>query len=176
MRSNREFHPQWGYLTPTPGTVRIALVSAAIGATASAAVVFSLVDGPVAEEQSVAARTLAPAEATATPASAPSQRVQLQVPAQATTPEANQAAATTPATPIPANAALSAASSEPAASSTVQRPSNMGVLAEAPAVTDAPPAIEPAHDAAPPPKKKVKKHLTVSRWEELRQPPPFLRW
>ena len=172
MRSNREFHPEWGYLTPTRGTVRIALVSAAIGAIASAAVVFSLVDGPVAEEQSVAARTLAPAEATATPASAPSQRVQLQVPAQATTPEANQAAATTPDTPIPA----SAASSESAASSTVQRPSNMGVLAEAPAVTDAPPAIEPAHDAAPPPKKKVKKHLTVSRWEELRQPPPFLRW
>ncbi len=107
MRSNREFHPGWGYLTPTRGTVRIALVSAAIGATASAAVVFSLVDGPVAEEQSVAARTLAPAEATATPVSAPSQRVQLQVPAQATTPEANQAAATTPATPIPASAASS---------------------------------------------------------------------
>ena len=80
------------------------------------------------------------------------------------------------ATPIPANAVLSAASSESAASSTVQRRSNMGVLAEAPAVTDAPSAIEPAHDAAPPPKKKVKKRLTVSRWEELRQPPPFLRW
>jgi len=58
MRSNREFHPEWGYLTPTRATMRIALVSAAIGATASAAVVFSLVDGPVAEEQSVAARTL----------------------------------------------------------------------------------------------------------------------
>ena len=174
MRSNREFHPEWGYLTPTPGTVRIALVSAAIGAIASVAVVFSLVDGPVAEQQSVAARTLAPAEATATPASAPSQRVQVQVPAQATTPEANQAAATTRATPIPANAALSAASSESAANSTVQRPSNMGVLAEAPAVTDAPPAI--AHDAAPPPKKKVKKRLTVQRWEELRERPPFLRW
>ncbi len=173
MRSNREFHPEWGYLTPTRATVRIALVSAAIGATA---VVFSLVDGPVAEEQSVAARTLAPAEATATPASAPSQRVRLQVPAQATTPKANQAAATTLATPIPANAALSAASSESAASSTVERPSNMGVLAGAPAVTDAPPAIEPTHDAAPPPKKQVKKHLTVRRWEELRQPPPLLRW
>ncbi len=172
MRSNREFHPEWGYLTPTRATVRIALVSAAIGATA---VVFSLVDGPVAEEQSVAARTLAPAEATATPASAPSQRVQLQVPAQATTPEARQAAATTPATPIPANAALSAASSESAASATLQRPSNMGALAEAPAVTDAPPAIEPTHDTAPPPKKTVKKHLTVRRWEELREP-PFLRW
>ena len=61
MRSNREFHPEWGYLTPTRAAMRIALVSAAIGATASAAVVFSLVDGPVAEEQSVAARTLAPA-------------------------------------------------------------------------------------------------------------------
>ena len=176
MRFNREFHPEWGYVTPPRATVRIALVSAAIGATASAAVVFSLVDGPVAEEQSVAARTLAPAEATATPASAPLQRVQPQVPAQATPPEANQAAAITPATPIPANAALSAASSESAASSTVQRPSNMGVLAEAPAVTDAPSAIEPAHDAVPPPKKKVKKHLTISRWDELRQPPPLLRW
>jgi len=179
MSSNREFDLEWGYLAPARPdihrTTRIALVSAAVGATASAAVVLSLVDRPVAEEPSVAVHTLAPAEPAATPARAPSQRVQLQVPAQATGPEAKQAAATAPATPIPANAAPSAAPSEPTASSTVQQPSNMAAVTEAPAVTDAPPAIEPAHDPAPLPKKRVKRLLTYPRWEELRQPPAF-RW
>jgi hypothetical protein len=46
MRSAGNFHPEWGYLRPARsfmGYVRIALVSAAVGATSSAAVVFSLV-------------------------------------------------------------------------------------------------------------------------------------
>jgi len=177
MRSNREFDPEWGYLAPAPDrTVLIALVSAAVGATASAAVVLSLLDYPGAGEQSVAAQTLAPAEPAATPASAPSQRVQPQVPAQATPPEARQAAASTPATPTPANAAQSPAPSEAAASSTVQQPSNTATLTETPAVTDTRPAIEPSQDATPQPTKKVKRHLTVPRGEELRGPPTFLRW
>jgi hypothetical protein len=61
MRFAGNFNPEWGYLAPAPSfirTVRIAVVAAAVGATAGAAVVFSLVDRPVAEE-SVAARTLA---------------------------------------------------------------------------------------------------------------------
>ena len=56
----RNVNPEWGYVAPAPGVMRTALlivVAAIIGATASAATVFSLLDRPVAEK-SVAARTL----------------------------------------------------------------------------------------------------------------------
>ena len=49
MRSAGNFHPEWGYLAPAPSfmrTLRIALVATAIGATAGAAVVVSLVARP----------------------------------------------------------------------------------------------------------------------------------
>ncbi len=60
MRHAGNFNSEWGYLAPTPNflrTARVFIVAAAIGATASAAVVFSLMDRPAAE-RSVAARTL----------------------------------------------------------------------------------------------------------------------
>jgi hypothetical protein len=60
MRPAGNFNPEWGYVAPAPGfmrTLRIALVAGAVGASAGAAVVFSLVDRPAAEE-SVASRTL----------------------------------------------------------------------------------------------------------------------
>ena len=46
MRSAGNFHPDWGYLAPAPSfmrTARIVLVATAIGATAGAAVMISLV-------------------------------------------------------------------------------------------------------------------------------------
>ncbi len=60
MRSAGTGHPEWGYLAPAPRfpwTVRIFMVAAAIGATASGAVFCSLIYRPVAEA-SVAERTL----------------------------------------------------------------------------------------------------------------------
>ena len=60
MRHGSNFNPEWGYVAPAPGfmrTARLIVVAAIIGATAGAAIVFSLLDRPVAEE-SVAARTL----------------------------------------------------------------------------------------------------------------------
>lgn len=64
MRHAGNFNPEWGYIAPAPNflrTTRLFVVAAAIGATASAAVVFSLMDRPAAE--TVAARTLVrPAE------------------------------------------------------------------------------------------------------------------
>ena len=60
MRHAGNFNPEWGCLVPAPSflrSVRLVVVATAIGATASAAVVFSLADRPVAEE-TVAARTL----------------------------------------------------------------------------------------------------------------------
>lgn len=52
MRSAGNFGPEWGYLAPAPSfmrTARVILVATAVGATAGAAVVLSLVDRPVAE-------------------------------------------------------------------------------------------------------------------------------
>ena len=49
MRGAANFNPEWGYLAPAPSfmrTVRIVVVAAAVGASAGAAVVFSLVDRP----------------------------------------------------------------------------------------------------------------------------------
>ena len=80
MRGAANFNPEWGYLAPAPSfirTVRIVVVAAAVGASAGAAVVFSLVDRPAAEE-SVAARTLA-----VEPAAAPlAAQAVVQLPAQ----------------------------------------------------------------------------------------------
>jgi hypothetical protein len=63
MRSAGNFHPEWGYLAPAPSflrTARVALVATAIGATAGAVVVVSLVARPGAndENNSIAAHAL----------------------------------------------------------------------------------------------------------------------
>src|SRR5581483_221349 len=49
MRSGGNFSPEWGYLAPAPSfarTARVVLVATAIGATAGAGVVLSLIDRP----------------------------------------------------------------------------------------------------------------------------------
>ena len=62
MRSAGNFSPEWGYLAPAPSFARIArviLVATAIGATAGAGVVLSLLDRPSEPEKSpVAARAI----------------------------------------------------------------------------------------------------------------------
>jgi hypothetical protein len=60
MRHACNLNPEWGYIAPAPKflqTARVFVVAVAIGAVASAAVVFSLMDRPNAEA-SVAERTL----------------------------------------------------------------------------------------------------------------------
>jgi hypothetical protein len=52
MRSTGNFSPEWGYLAPAPSilrTMRVVLVATAVGATAGAGVVLSLVDHSAAE-------------------------------------------------------------------------------------------------------------------------------
>jgi hypothetical protein len=62
MRSAGNFSPEWGYPAPAPSfarTVRIVLVATAIGATAGAGVVLTLVDrSPEPQRTSVAARAI----------------------------------------------------------------------------------------------------------------------
>ncbi len=82
MRSAGNFNSEWGYLAPAPSlmrTVRVVLVATAIGATAGAAVVLSLIDRPSADHDrtaSIAAHAIvtsvqaAPALAAPMPSSA----------------------------------------------------------------------------------------------------------
>jgi hypothetical protein len=63
MRSAGNFSPEWGYLAPAPSfmrTARVVLVATAVGATAGAAVVLSLVERPTAsgEASAVAAHAI----------------------------------------------------------------------------------------------------------------------
>lgn len=72
MRSAGNFSPEWGYLAPAPSfarTARVVLVATAIGATAGAGVVLTLVDrSPEPGRTSVAARAIVTsAHETATP-------------------------------------------------------------------------------------------------------------
>ncbi len=60
MRSAGNFNSEWGYLAPAPSfmrTARVVLVATAIGATAGAAVVLSLIDRPAAERDKMASIT-----------------------------------------------------------------------------------------------------------------------
>jgi hypothetical protein len=60
MRSPRNFHPEWGYLAPSPSFVRMArivLIAVAVGGIGGASIVLSMLERP-AGETSVAARTL----------------------------------------------------------------------------------------------------------------------
>ena len=60
MRSAGNFNPEWGYLAPAPSfmrTLRVVLVATAVGATAGAAVVISLIDRPSAVTDKTASAT-----------------------------------------------------------------------------------------------------------------------
>jgi hypothetical protein len=74
MRSGRNFHPEWGYLAPSPSfirTARIVLIAVAVGGIAGASIVLSLAERPTGEA-SVAARTLTrPAELASVPVGTP---------------------------------------------------------------------------------------------------------
>jgi ribonuclease E len=58
MRSAGNFSPEWGYLAPAPSilrTVRVVLVATAVGATAGAGVVLSLIDHSASDGERVSA-------------------------------------------------------------------------------------------------------------------------
>lgn len=97
MRSAGNFSPEWGYLAPAPSflrTARVVLVATAVGATAGAAVVLSLVDRPAAEanKTQIAAHAIvtnvhaAPAAAVAPIAPAPAPVAAIAEPGNVTTP------------------------------------------------------------------------------------------
>jgi hypothetical protein len=107
MRSAGNFHPEWGYLAPAPSfmrTARIVLVAMAIGATAGAAVIISLVQRPAvdAADTSIAAHALVtsvPVVDEPPVAAAPTDEPAV---AQSPTPPASKPAAVATASPAPA--------------------------------------------------------------------------
>lgn len=165
------FHPEWGYLAPAPSlmrTARVAMVAMAVGATAGAGVVLSLVDRP--EETSVAARTLVrPVEVAASTLVSASEAAQAQPQRPANMQGAIQGES---AKPVPGGVRVGApVASESSTVPAAQAPANVAALAEAPAATAAAPAkpaaestpgpgAAPAADAAPAPapKKAKNKH------------------
>lgn len=169
MRFAGNFNPEWGFLAPAPGfarMARIAVVAAAVGASAGAAVVFSLVERPAAEETSVAARTLAqPTD--------PDSGISTAAAQSALTPQAQIQAAIPPARGgkpemrLLANGHVAGqAVRESGASSTDQGLASIAGLAESPAAADAAPAAASNETAAAPEgalKKAVKKQRLTWR-------------
>ena len=137
IRRKARSAPEWGYVAPAPGfmrTARLIVVAAIIGVTAGAAIVFSLLDRPVAEEL-VAARTLVEQGAarpvtagTSVAAQQPTEPQQVKSPAEAQ----NSAEHKVPPAPM-VEAATRPQRSELATTSTSQSPTSAAVLAEAPA-------------------------------------------
>jgi hypothetical protein len=120
MRFADNFNPEWGYLAPAPRfmrTLRIAVVAAAVGASAGGAAVFSLIGRPAAEETSVAARTLARPDDTISALARPTDAVSALKAPQAQVPQP--------------------AAAESKTRSTSQEPTSSAALAEAPLATDA---------------------------------------
>lgn len=185
MRSAGNFHPEWGYLAPRPSfvrTLRIVLVATAIGATAGAAVVVSLVARPGSStaDSSIAAHALvtgvpavnsasaavAPAQAQLTPAPA------APAPAQAAVVAAPPAAAGPQQTGAPGEIA-GAKSAAPQQIANAPNVANGAAPAHTAHIEE--PAAAPVHDdsalapeAAPGKKTATKKHR-VSGYETMRR-------
>jgi len=127
MRSTGNFSPEWGYLAPAPSilrTMRVVLVATAVGATAGAGVVLSLVDHSTrdGEKVSLAAHAIVTSAQAAPLPAAPLPAAPL---------PAAPLSATAPATPV-ANAAPIAAAA-PAVSEVKIAPANVTTVAAAPA-------------------------------------------
>jgi hypothetical protein len=180
MRHVGNFNPEWGYLSPAPNllrTARVFVVAVVIGATASAAVVFSLMDRPAAET-SVAARTLV-LSAEPSQLAREAQRTAQQPLHSARAAQAPRSES--PAMAVPQVAAVAAhasiapsATNEAGVALTPQDPPAMAALAESPRMTTSDPpsaqALEnnaaqavPAPASAPVFKGAVKRPRAVAR-------------
>lgn len=183
MRSAGNFHPEWGYLAPAPSfmrTARVALVATAIGATAGAVVVVSLVVRPGANDDngSIAAHALVSAAplvtapvVSALPASkAPSALAQAPAPQKTTAVSASAQPQAPSPVPVPDNLA-SAGKPSPALAPPVVAPASVASVGDIPAAADATPTSPDSIMApeASPAKKDALKKRRVSSAEAFRR-------
>jgi hypothetical protein len=158
MRSTRNFHPEWGYLAPSPNfvrTARIALVAVLVGGMAGASIVLSMVERP-ADEISVAARTLSRSgEVALAPVGTPRA-------AQVKTQAAIQ---DQPLNPAPTDGSKTASESS-ATSSSTQPPTSVAEVPAAgtPSPAKAPSYQAPARDRTPVQKRATRKPHPMSRY------------
>jgi hypothetical protein len=145
MRHAGNFSPEWGYLAPAPSflhTARVAVVAVAIGATAGAAVVFSLLDRPDADE-SVAARTLVSVNVASAAETPPAKMAALttvaEPPRPTLQPVAAKAASVQPTVSPPVSAPKGSTANDSGTTSTTQHSLSVAVLAESPRLTEVPP-------------------------------------
>jgi hypothetical protein len=193
MRSAGNFHPEWGYLAPTPSfvrTLRIALVATAVGATAGAGVVVALIAHPASggtADSSIAAHALVtsvPAANAASAAAAPAPAKPAPLPVQAATAVAPPAAAASPQPAAPAGE-IGAASADTANAASAPQvgaaPDAANGAAPAHTAPIEEPAAAPVHedtallpDAAPSKKTMTKKrrmsgYEAIRRWQASRE-------
>jgi len=143
MRFGGNFNPEWGYLASAPSfvrTARIVVVATAIGATAGAAVVLSLVDRPQPLPAAGAGNTLVVVHSLVQPAEAAA-------PAVPAAPLAAPVASAAVAPPVTAQ--LPAAASESHSIATPAMPSAPAMPASATALAESPPAQPPSEAAVP---------------------------
>jgi len=125
MRSTGNFSPEWGYLAPAPSmlrTVRVVLVATAIGATAGAGVVLSLVGhsaGDGGDKIAGAARAIVVTSVQAAPVQAPTM----------------------------SEAKMAPAAAAPVAQTPVQKPVQAAALSQTPPQPQAVPQIQTAPQA-----------------------------
>jgi hypothetical protein len=156
MRSAGNFHPVWGCMAPAPSFVRTfrnAIVATAVGATAGAGAVLSLVDAPAPAETSIAAHTLVHS-IPAAPARGP-QPVKL----------ASIAVPSEPAVAPSLDRVGDSAADQSQARSTGAPTVSVAALDEASAATPAPPP-KPTVEASAPAKKPVKKRSPSYQYYE----------
>jgi hypothetical protein len=194
MRSAGNFHPQWGYLAPAPSflrTARTVVVATAVGATAGAAVVLSLLDRSEVDtaHTSVAAHALVTSAAEVdapppvasvanSPASAPSSQLQgsTSAPVNAATPIQPQtqtdAAKPTPPASDPSNPRGASNVASGSTPPTPQAPASVPALAAA-----TPAAVDPAKPTAAPEAKKVgRKRFAPAHYAQRGEPPRRNGW
>jgi hypothetical protein len=174
MRSAGNFSPEWGYLAPAPSfmrTARIVVVATAVGATAGAIVMLSLVDHPatqVSSDTAAAAHAIVTSAQAATPLAIIIPRtaniaapVQAQIPLQTPAPVNPQPAVATQSPQAPAIGVQAPYPGAANLSPAPQSPPSVAALTEGTPATDMTPAATPDDAAAtpleaPPPKKTTK--------------------
>jgi hypothetical protein len=181
MRSSGNFHPDWGYLAPAPSfmrTARIVLVATAIGATAGAAVMISLVPHPATDAANAPIAAHALVTSVPVVAEAPAVPAPLDEPVAAQAPAAPQMQATAP----PASVALNKPSTIAPPPAPV--PGSVATLAGPAAPANAIPAETEARSAATPdetvvepaPAPKQTKSHRFAGYDATHPRPPAKRW
>jgi hypothetical protein len=164
MPNAGNFNPEWGYLAPRPGflrTARVVLLAGIIGTVGGMAVAFALIEHPTEDlPASVAARTMAQS---ATPDILPKSMAPTAV-AEVETKAAHVTAS--PSSPQPSGEPRDLkdfVAAESHSIATVQSPTGLAALAEAPAMHDAadtPSAVTPVRSAKRP--NKVEQPASVA--------------